>query len=469
MSAESSPEGHWSKNFAALSIHRRKEWAVTVKGTNRFVWDFEGTPSENAHGIFASHGQMLVANSEEVLKAHDVNGGWDWTRIPGATTMSLTVKETRLQTTRNFSPQSSAGGVSFQGPDPLSSGVFGMDYHQPKYVFKDKNHPHPNITLYFKKSVFFYRNLLVCLGSNIRVDNGPGKNAQTTLFQDKLVRGSSTFFIKVDGVQKNISAPFPAMTPSSTSGAKPYTILVDTKGNSYYIPSSSAPSVKVHIQNQISESQSGKPSSGDYATAWLEHSSVNGSYEYAIYVKTPSYNLTAGTAWSLQEDKKQLYEVLQQDDEAHVVKFGVAPDREAATSPLYGYVVFQSTSSLPLGPIKAVNKQCRIMVADVEKELYLSISYPDLDFNSSKALHSLKDVQAWELFHMESSENQVQVTLTVDVEMIFPAPPKVHGSPPEYVPDVRVESSLTSPPNKGNKIVFYNLQNGFSVEIKVKK
>ena len=47
-------------------------------------------------------------------------------------------------------------------------------------------------------------------------------------------------------------------------------------------------------------------------------------------MKSPSYAIKTDTAWSLQEDKKQLYKVLKQDDEAHVVKFGVAPDSLAA-------------------------------------------------------------------------------------------------------------------------------------------
>lgn len=67
MSAESSPNGHWSKNFAALSVHRREDWAVTVKGFNKFVWDFEMGPSENPNGIFQSYGQMLIANSSAAL------------------------------------------------------------------------------------------------------------------------------------------------------------------------------------------------------------------------------------------------------------------------------------------------------------------------------------------------------------------------------------------------------------------
>ena len=51
LAAEKSQEGHWSKNFAALSIHRREDWAVTVKGFNKFVWDFEKTTTENPNGL----------------------------------------------------------------------------------------------------------------------------------------------------------------------------------------------------------------------------------------------------------------------------------------------------------------------------------------------------------------------------------------------------------------------------------
>ncbi|KAL9951274.1 hypothetical protein ACROYT_G043912 [Oculina patagonica] len=471
--AEKSPQGHWSKNFAALSIHRREDWAVTVKGFNRFVWDFEGSTSklENVHGIFQSHGAMLIANSEEALKAHDVNEGWDWTKIPGATTISLTLQETRLKKERIFSPLSLAGGVAFKGTETLSSGAFGMDFHQPDYEFLNKNHPYPNIKLYFKKSVFFYQNLLVCLGSNIRLENGSGKKAQTTLFQDKLLRGFSPFFIKVDGAQKGCSDPLNTTTPYARNGEKNYTTLVDSKGNSYYIPRSSASSLKVHIQNQTSETPSAKTSQGCYGTAWLEHSPSIQSYEYAVYIKTPSYPRTADEAWSYQENdtQRKLYEVLKQDDEAHVVKFGKAPERWSVISPLYGYVIFRPTAALPLGPIMTANKHCRILVCDSTSYLYLSISYPDLNFPDAKVLKSLKDIKAREMYDLESKEIQVEVTLATNVETSLPTTPMVHGSPINYIPVVKVESSSSSPPNKGNKIVFANLRNGFSVEIKLKK
>ena len=409
---------------------------------------------------------MLIANSEEALKAHDINNGWDWTKVPGATTMSLTLAQTRLRKARNFSPLSSAGGVTYQGPEPLSSGVFGMDFHQPDYSFFERRHPHPRIKLHFKKSVFFYQNVLVCLGSNIRIENGGSTKALTTLFQDKLVSGTSS--IKVDGVRKNSLTPFAAMTPFSPSGRKGYTTLVDTKGNSYYIPSSSASNLKVHVQTQNSKTSSGRASSGTYATAWLEHSAPNGKYEYAIHIKTPSYIQSASYYWGLRQSNR-FYKVLKQDDEAHVVKFETSPERNAYVSSFYAYVIFRDTSSLPSGLVAAVDKQCRIMAEENSRELYLSISYPDLNFPGSKVLKTSSDVSTRELYDIESSEIQVKVTLTRQVSTVHTVQTKVHGSPAGYVPSVRVDRSPKSPPNKGNILVFTNLKNGFSVEVKLKK
>ena len=246
------------------------------------------------------------------------------------------------------------------------------------------------------------------------------------------------------------------MTENNPSKGPSPTILLDTKGNSYYIPLSSAPHVRVHIQNQTSEDQKGNPSTGYYATAWFEHSSVDASYEYAIYVNTPSYPHTAQDAWLLQEDQKKLHEVLKQDHKAHVVGFFSAPDSLTAINPRYGYVIFQPVATLKWGPIKKVNKGCLIMASESQRELYISISFPDLDFDTKAVLDTQSDVGPRERFHMESKENEVQVTLTADVDITIP-PVFVHGSPADYEP------------NRGNKIIFTNLKNGFNIEIKLYK
>ncbi len=91
--AESSPRGFWSKNYAAFVIQRRENWAVTVKGFNKFVWDFEASGNQNVFGLYQSHGALLVANSEEALLTHDIDNGWDWTRHPGTTTIKMSLEQ----------------------------------------------------------------------------------------------------------------------------------------------------------------------------------------------------------------------------------------------------------------------------------------------------------------------------------------------------------------------------------------
>ena len=87
--AEASPKGLWALNYAALVVYRRSDWAVSVKGFNNYVWDFEASGNQNVYGIYQSHGALLVANSEAALQTHDTDNGWDWTRHPGTTTIKL--------------------------------------------------------------------------------------------------------------------------------------------------------------------------------------------------------------------------------------------------------------------------------------------------------------------------------------------------------------------------------------------
>ena len=109
------------------------------------------------------------------------------------------------------------------------------------------------------------------------------------------------------------------------------------------------------------------------------------------------------------------------------------------------------------------------MASDSQTELYISISFPDLDFDTKAVLDTQSDVGPRERFRMESKENEVQVTLTLtaDVDITIPSI-FVHESPADYEPVVRVNSSSASP-NRGNKIIFTNLKNGFNIEIKLCK
>ena len=93
IAAEASPKGFWSLNYAAFVVHRRENWAVSCKGFNKYVWDFEASSRQNVFGLYQSHGALLVANSEAALQTYDIDNGWDWTRHPGTTTIKMSLDD----------------------------------------------------------------------------------------------------------------------------------------------------------------------------------------------------------------------------------------------------------------------------------------------------------------------------------------------------------------------------------------
>ena len=238
--AEKSPEGHWSKQFAGLSIHRRGDWAVTVKGFDKFVWDFESSKTENVYGMYASHGAMLIANSESALSSKDVDKGWDWRNIPGTTVINTALAKMTMDGDRHYSPstESMAGGVTFAGSNPAPhgifgrNGVFGMRFVKPSYptgsYFASRA-----LTFTFKKSVFFLDDVIVSLGSNIKYTAPVGRTDEvhTTLFQDEM-RG--TAFPRANPeITSNVyrcNNPITALH-KTTWGTKTSVVLVDVNGN----------------------------------------------------------------------------------------------------------------------------------------------------------------------------------------------------------------------------------------------
>lgn len=463
ISAEHSPEGHWSKNFAALSVHRRRDWAITAKGFNRFHWDFENSGNENIYGMFSSHGALLVANGESHLEVHDVENGWDWAKVPGATTIAIgtpKVDDLNLGKARFYNPRSLAGGVTFKGTRTLENGLFGMDFEQPNYDLNDWRN---DIKLYFKKSVFFFENLLVCLGSNIEAQDTNGKVVQTTLFQDKLLDGVSTSFIKVDGVQKHHSPIFPAATPSSSNS---YTTLTDTKGNFYYIPSPSKSMLKVHVKDQESKTDDGgKTTSSRYGAAWFEHGVFPSSYEYAVLIPTNTYHPTLNDLTTAQETAaKEVYQVLKKDESAHIVQFLILPKSWSSLShPVTGYVMFEAAGVLPSeGPVEAVSEgNCLIMAEETDDSVFVGISSPNINLpTKSGPLTQSDDVGQEELYHSSSKEREIEVTLRKPVldSIVYV---QTHGTPDCYKPNVWVLPD-------GKTVRFLNLKNGFSIEVKLK-
>jgi hypothetical protein len=164
---------------------------VSVKGFDKFVVDFESSmnPVGNLYGMYSSHGAMLIANSETNLTLKDVDNGWDWRKIPGTTVINVDFSDMRIDSSHHYNPSTDAmaGGVALKGSQDWDerNGVFGMNFEQPRYDVQSSSPFSSQVTFRFKKSVFFYGDLIVSLGSSIEYSGG-NKEIHTALFQDKM-------------------------------------------------------------------------------------------------------------------------------------------------------------------------------------------------------------------------------------------------------------------------------------------
>ena len=302
----------------------------------------------------------------------------------------------------------------------------------------------------FKKSVFFYNSLMVCLGSDIHVANSEPKRTQTTIFQDKYLTRISSIYI--NGETKWLSKNFSQLINDSAA-------ILDANGNGYYIPKGS--SVNVNISLQHSKTNDGKRhTKARYATVWFDHgvNPFSESYEYAILVATDAKDIEA-----LRRDQTYglpRYEVLCKNSAAHVVRF---VDNEGIPSITYGYVFFKESVRLSEGPVKSVTAEC-IVMAKIDtpdfSEMNLSISSPDLNYNTSKLLNTSEDNGINEYFYMRSQPVNISVYITRPVllqKLLINGKPVTSSQYHNYV--------VVYPYVEGSEIFFKNLVNGETFEV----
>ncbi len=365
---ESSPNGNWVFPYGGLSIHRRGEWMVSVKGCSKYVWDFEtsgatGTrPGQNTLGRYLSHGTVFILGPRSCLRQEDtgvntadsgyVPHGWDWSRLPGSTAINQThemLAETTLgktKTHRNFTDQVVVGGVSLEG----QNGLFAMQLHDTVY----------NTTFRANKSVFFFDNKIICLGSDIQNDDSE-RQTETILFQCHLGnnRMRPTWVNSTKGVTK---IPFHFQGDKN----KP-TWLMDSVGNGYFIPNSNELNVARQLQKTEKFGLEGG-GSGNFEVAWLNHGRApkNQGYEYVVLVQSDPNTARAFAA-------NPHYEVWQKDRHAHIV--------HSKGLDITGYALFEKNLDTKRGIVNSANLPCFVMVGRKANGIVLSVADPDFGWS----------------------------------------------------------------------------------------
>lgn len=349
ISAASAPQGFFVMNYAALGIHRRDNWMVSLKAFNTDVWGAEIYTRDNRFGRYQSYGTVQIIGSGSPVSAVAsgfTQPGWDWNRPPGATTIHLPFAELE-----NPLP----GTLMERNPERFS-GVSSLEGRNGIMALKLQETDRKNFTKDARalKSVFCFDNRIICLGSDINNSNA-NYPTQTTLFQ--LALTSPQEQIEID--EQFVDAfPLNVIKDNIESLS-----LSDTKGNFYIVKN--AESVVVTKQRQSSPNDKTRQmATGDFATAYINHGTApkGAQYEYAVYIQPSNKNV-------MRYLRKDPYEVLRKDDVAHVVR--------DAVSGITGYVFWQEYTAAK-GNIKSASAQTIVMERNDAGVLVMSVCTPDL-------------------------------------------------------------------------------------------
>lgn len=385
-------EGQFSFPYSGLSVHKYNTYQVSVKGTSKHIWHYENSASENIFGRYISAGAMEILSAGS-LKTRLSNGlgvagtngtvtdnGWDWSHLPGTTVANVPLNVLSTGISREFNGKNFLAHASLD-----NNGAFAMDY-------KDINSA-TGATAF--KTVFFFKDKMLCLGSEIK-DLGGTYPIHTTLFQTGLPTAATP--TNINGtVQTGLNVNFSQSTGNVWA--------TDAVGNSFAIPSEGyTGSVVIKRSTQQSRNHANTADTqGDYAIAYIDHGTAPSSdkYRYGIIMQGG-----AAGAQDMANNFSNYFEVFQQDNKAHVMK--------SVEDNIYGYAVFDASSLFQYDKVISVNKQSVIMTQTLNSgnKLKVSLTNPNLGILANNEFFTLSQIgqQASRLYRIPQID-PVKLTL----------------------------------------------------------
>jgi chondroitin-sulfate-ABC endolyase/exolyase len=388
-------EGFFQFNYAMGGVFRKNNYVITTRGQTNNIWGSEIYPTENRYGRYQSYGILDIVYPGDINETNGYNSngeGWDWRYNPGTTTKVLEWNKLVASTGRIDEQQTNrfAGTLAFKnkGATLLNKvwgtyGVFGMDFNEKtgggfQGTFGPDTHDN---SFTFRKSNFFFDDMIICLGSGIN-NNDTTNPTITTLYQ-RIVPNPSK--VKVN------NSDFDEIG-QQTYSQNSINWVVDYSGTGFYIASGSG-DLKIQRLNQQTPSGNGNfnPStatvlgtSKHVGIGFLDHGLApsNKEYEYVVIPNTNSQAMVA-LATTFQNPVTKAYTVLQKDNDAHIVK-------HLATG-IYAYCLFKPISAIDTeGYLFSNDNSCLIMyqIDNVNNnQMKLALSNPDVGITDSRSLN----------------------------------------------------------------------------------
>ncbi|MEO0413328.1 MAG: polysaccharide lyase family 8 super-sandwich domain-containing protein [Verrucomicrobiota bacterium] len=365
LGAEPSPEGHWAFNYGPISVHRRDEWMVSVKGHSRYWWAFERSlvdarMSDRLENVLGFHdGSSSIQILHHGQEGNHKQAGWDWTKIPGTTTRIISAKDL-LKIDRNiekrinrpFGPSTFVGGLSLDG----EHGLFAMSYQE---VSPDTLETPLRAT----KAIAFFGDIVVVLTSKINGGDGV-HSVGTHLYQAPLANPETPTWINGDKVTELSNTSYQDI---------PISTLVDPDGNGYYLPRSQNVIVKRENQSSLDESGS-QTTEGNFATAWIDHGK-NPDFESAHYVILPGAGVQKTQAFA--KAANDTYSILQKNSRGIIIQhhpLGVT-----------AYALPSKNQEIEQGLIAQADSACLVMTRQLEDGMIkFSVCNPDLGWREGQ-------------------------------------------------------------------------------------
>ena len=355
-------DGFYSSNYANLGVHKRGNWTAVMKGLTSYLFGSEIYPTQNRYGRYQAYGSLeILYNGTLGDSGYILNGdGWDWNYMPGTTTVVLPFNKLQAIGARADEYQISdfAGALSLG-----KNGIFGIDFQQRNTSY------YTTSNLKFKKSVFAFDNLLICLGSNISVSNNQG-SVVTNLFQTVNTTATPTMYV-------NSNTPKTGTFSSSYTLASAYKWLTSSQGTGFYLPQGNN-DYRIELGTQTTPDYTSltgaETNTANFTRAYLVHgnqplSTAPAKYEYVIApnttpdaMKTLAQTLATGS----------IYTVLKQTDTLHAIQY--IPENTTA------YVFFKPQAVVNVGLVKSISNQALLSIKEYDTDKVLvTINNPNLN------------------------------------------------------------------------------------------
>lgn len=380
--------GFYSYAYGPMAVKRGNNYVAIMRGLTNKLFGSEINAGDNRWGRYQSYGSVEILYGGNLSGSGYIqNGnGWDWNVMPGTTTVhfpNYTGLLALQPTSSEFQLESFAGALSLGG-----DGVFGLDFSQDARTY------YATSNLKFRKSVFAFDDIMVCLGSNISTSNSLG-NVATNLFQAVTTGTNPAIYI-------NSTTPLSGAYSNNLSSATSGIWLLTAQKTGYYIPKGNA-DITVFRGSQSTPLESsddvGVTAAANVSKAWINHGTqpTEGKYEYVIIPDVTPTNMQNVIS---QIDSGILYKILNNDQTSHIVKY--------LPKQLTSYVFFQPQTNVNVGYVKSISNKAMVGIrethnaVDITDSLIVTINIPDLNTENKTS---------WDYYWLARSST-VSLTLT---------------------------------------------------------